>query len=271
MREKRATPDPAPPGRPGGATRGHVAIGRVHFWQGGSVWIGRAQGRTDWHSHHALQIAIALDGNCRLRRRADGAWRTVAGALVRSRRHHQFEAEDVTMAQIFVEPETIEGRALGARFSDDITTLPGKECSAMARRLRTAFTQRSDAGRMIASAREAIAILADMDTPSEPVDPRVQKAIAHIRAHIQTGVPLADAACAAALSAGRFRHLFVAQTGSTFRAYLLWLRLNLAIGHAMAGGSWTEAAHAAGFADSAHLNRTFRRMLGLNPSALSAQ
>jgi AraC-like DNA-binding protein len=39
----------------------------------------------------------------------------------------------------------------------------------------------------------------------------------------------------------------------------------------MAGGSWTDAAHEAGFADSAHLNRTFRRMLGLSPTALAVQ
>jgi AraC family transcriptional regulator len=36
----------------------------------------------------------------------------------------------------------------------------------------------------------------------------------------------------------------------------------------MADRSWTEAAHAACFADSAHLTRTFRRMFGINPAAL---
>ena len=49
---------------------------------------------------------------------------------------------------------------------------------------------------------------------------------------------------------------------------MLWMRLNVAIQFAMAGQSWTEAAHAAGFADSAHLTRTFRRMFGMNPAAL---
>jgi AraC family transcriptional regulator len=49
---------------------------------------------------------------------------------------------------------------------------------------------------------------------------------------------------------------------------VLWTRLNEAIQIAMAGRSWTEASHAAGFADSAHLTRTFRRMFGMNPAAL---
>ena len=38
---------------------------------------------------------------------------------------------------------------------------------------------------------------------------------------------------------------------------------------AFAGGdSLTEAAHAAGFSDSAHFSRTFRRMFGLAAAAL---
>jgi AraC-like DNA-binding protein len=49
---------------------------------------------------------------------------------------------------------------------------------------------------------------------------------------------------------------------------VLWTRLNVAIQFAMAGQSWTEAAHGAGSVDSAHLTRTFRRMFGMNPAAL---
>lgn len=248
----------------------HVATGRAYFWQGGSLWIGRAEGRTDWHSHHALQIALALDGRCRFRQQKDGEWSELRGALVRPDRPHQFEAGDITMAQVFVEPETVEGRALCGRFSEDISTLPETERAAMAQRLHAAYTNAVGAEAMVESARGAIAILAGASGPSAPVDRRVQKAIVWIRDRIHAGVSLAEAAEAAALSPGRFRHLFVEETGSTFRAYVLWLRLNVAIEQAMAGRSWTEAAHAAGFADSAHLNRTFRRMLGLNPSALAA-
>jgi AraC-like DNA-binding protein len=70
------------------------------------------------------------------------------------------------------------------------------------------------------------------------------------------------------LSSGRTRHLFVEQTGLSFRTYLLWLRLDRAVQLFAEGASLTEAAHGAGFADSAHLSRTFRRMFGIVAASL---
>src|SRR3712207_8098417 len=57
----------------------------------------------------------------------------------------------------------------------------------------------------------------------------------------------------------RYRHLFVAEIGLPYRGYVLWLRLGRAVDVFAAGGSLTDAAHAAGFADSAHLSRTLDR------------
>jgi AraC family transcriptional regulator len=245
-----------------------LAVGRVHLWQGGSLWIGRGQGRSDWHDHHALQIALALDGVCMFRSRADGNWSEFQGAIVRSHRHHQFEVEGATMAQLFIEPETVEGRLLLERYVDDISPLPEVKRLAMAQLLGDALRTDAKTDEMIAAARAATLLLAGAAAPLAKGDARVDKAIAYIRAHIHAAITLDQAATAAALSPGRFRHLFVAQTGTSFRAYVLWMRLNVAIQFAMAGQSWTEAAHAAGFADSAHLTRTFRRMFGINPAAL---
>ena len=51
-----------------------------------------------------------------------------------------------------------------------------------------------------------------------------------------------------------------------FRTYVLWLRLESALDSLAARSSVTQAAHAAGFADAAHLSRTFHRMFGVAPS-----
>ena len=53
------------------------------------------------------------------------------------------------------------------------------------------------------------------------------------------------------------------------RQYLLWTRLYSALGELARGASLTEAALEAGFADAAHLTRTFRRMVGVVPSVIA--
>jgi len=60
----------------------------------------------------------------------------------------------------------------------------------------------------------------------------------------------------------------VAQTGTSFRAWLLWARAQTAIATAMRGASWTDAAQDAGFADAAHFTRTCRRTFGIAPTML---
>lgn len=79
---------------------------------------------------------------------------------------------------------------------------------------------------------------------------------------VATPIRLEEVAATVHLSSGRFRHLFVAQTGTSLRAWLLWARVARAVEYAFQGRSWTEAAHEAGFADAAHLTRTCRRMFG---------
>jgi transcriptional regulator GlxA family with amidase domain len=105
-------------------------------------------------------------------------------------------------------------------------------------------------------------------SPRKPSDARVLAAIEYVRQRIDASVSLADVAKAANLSPERFRHLFVEETGMPLRTYVLWRRLLHVWTLVMAGESLSFAAHAAGFADSAHLSRTARTMFGLPPSVL---
>jgi AraC-like DNA-binding protein len=53
------------------------------------------------------------------------------------------------------------------------------------------------------------------------------------------------------------------------RPYIRWLRLQRAACELMDGATASMAAHRAGFADAAHMTRTFRYMLGTTPSDLA--
>jgi AraC-like DNA-binding protein len=251
-------------------TRANASTGRIYFWQGGSLWIGRGRGRTQWHAHHAHQLTVAPEGTFRFRTDEAGSWQSFEGALVPSHCPHQFEVDAIAMAHLFIEPESRAGRALAERFGTDaVAQLPIGDSRAVAATLFRTFNATPAREPMVESAARAVAQLCDATTePDQALDPRLARALAYIRAHVRQPIALGDVAAAVALSDSRFRHLFVAQTGSSFRAYLLWLRINLAIEAVMAGASWTDAAHEAGFADSAHLTRTHKKVFGIEPSAI---
>ncbi len=104
--------------------------------------------------------------------------------------------------------------------------------------------------------------------PSVSSDERIVRAVKYVNEHLSASLTLKEVARVAYLSPSRFRHLFAEQTGMGLRQYILWRRFVSVWEHRMNGASLSTAAHAAGFADSAHLARTSRRMFGIPPSAL---
>ncbi|MEY4508628.1 MAG: hypothetical protein RLZZ450_750 [Pseudomonadota bacterium] len=77
-------------------------------------------------------------------------------------------------------------------------------------------------------------------------------------------VSIAEAAHRAGLSDSRAAHLMTEKLGAPPRTWRPWLRLRKAIGEVIFGGAnLTQAAHRAGFVDSAHLTRTSKSMLGV--------
>jgi AraC-like DNA-binding protein len=244
--------------------------GRIVVWPGGSLWVlkaARESGRTDFHAHHAIQITFALEGDFELRA-ADERLTGPAVAVAPDARHI-FHAHGM-VAFLFVEPESEAGRSIRDSFGDG-RSLVGIATDAIAPQLAILKSAGADAGigdeALARAGREIIAALTGPRT--EASNPRVDAMIAHAAARLDGAVSLASAASAACLSESRARHLFVEQTGLPFKSWLLWLRIQRAVEAYASGSSLTDAAHQAGFADSAHLSRTFRRHFGLPAAALS--
>lgn len=245
-----------------------AARGRIHCWHGGSLWIGEASGNVRLHAHHAIQISLAFDGTIGFRTR-EHDWRTYAAAFVPPHLPHAFEACSELTAQVFIEPETRAGRALLARFGRGaIAELPSADVAAHANALRTLYLRRADAVALREAARRFVDGFAEKLPRPDAVDPRIERTIQALWKS-DRAVSLGEAAAHVALSPGRFRHLFVEQTGQSFRTYQLWLRLQRAIEAIGNGAAATAAAHAAGFSDAAHLTRTFRKMMGIAPSFIT--
>jgi hypothetical protein len=94
-----------------------------------------------------------------------------------------------------------------------------------------------------------------------PLDRRVARLAELARAEGVPGAPRARAV------SPHVADLFARQVGIPLRTYRLWRRLLRALS-ALSRCDVTGAAHEAGFADTAHLSRTCRRMTGHSPTGL---
>lgn len=244
-----------------------AGIGRVMFWEGGSLWLALITGGNALHLHHAVQISLPLESTVRFRRSTGEEWVDYPGAVIAPDLPHAFDAPGRVVANILFEPESTAGRALIERYGKGIAALPAADVARLAAPLAAAHARDAGDAELVALAKAAIADLSG--TPFSPgaTDPRVLKAIEYIRAHIDAPISLSALAQAVYLSPSRLRHLFVSETGVSCKAFILWERLNVALALGFGGTSWTEAAHAANFADAAHLTRTCRRMFGMAPTA----
>lgn len=214
-----------------------------------------------------MQVTIRLDGWIRFK----AGEQDVSGdaVAIATDKPHLFEASG-RMAHLFVEPESRNGRVISRALlgSAVLAPVPAAPLRDLADAIAANFADpRCDDAGLVALGRALVDRLTGGVTGDAP-DLRVRKMIAAASARLDGPISLADVVEATGLSASRLRHLFVEQTGLPFKTYLLWLRLTRAVGCMAAGAPLTQAAHEAGFADSAHFSRTFRRMFGIAPAQL---
>lgn len=238
--------------------------------QGVSVWVLEAPqgfGDADFHAHHAIQITACLSGGLALTSAQETLDAPVLAVAADAR--HKFEAHGL-LVFIFVEPESRFGRALTESLFRDrqLVALDQGEIAAHLEPLRSAFDPSFGYEGLLAAGTAVVEELAPVAEGRLP-DPRVQHIIDYAISHLDEPLTLSSASEGIYLSPSRLRHLFVEQTGLAFRTYVLWLRLVRAVQVYSEGKSLTEAAHAAGFSDSAHFSRVFRRTFGLPATTLT--
>jgi len=248
---------------------------RGHFvpWGGGCLLIGHGGSVVPVHAHYAIQIAFGATPGIGFRTGESEPWTRYGGAMIPSRQPHSMDARDVSPnAVLFVEPETREGRALAERYLQGGIAHVPNEALALTPALFTvwedAWNGRRTEGDVAEAAQRIVHELTGGVLPSVPSDERILRAITYIKANIDRPLTLDEVAAEAFLSPGRFRHLFVEQTGMGLRPYVLWRRFLRVWELLMAGETLSSAAHAAGFADAAHLTRTSRSTFGFPPSAM---
>jgi AraC family transcriptional regulator len=244
--------------------------GHVLIWPGRAIYVGPLL-ENEAHAHHAIQISIALRRTLSLQAPPDLRWRAYRGVATAPDQVHRIRCRDLVV-QIYFDPEGAAGVALRqgmgkagvqAIDSDDLGT-------RAAAALRPGTDGQPDAERAARFIDELTGFSAP-DYSRHLIDPRVQATLTAVHALPGRRASLSTLADRVALTPGRLGALFRRDIGIPLRRYLLWLRLIDAIEALSHDANLTEAAHDAGFSDSAHFSRTFRRMFGMPPSALRSE
>ena len=236
----------------------------LYLGDGRALYVGSALD-TGVHAHHAVQVCITLGGVCRVRAGTRGRWRAHDAVVIPADLPHQLDAGAGTVALLYLDPERLETRTLNPRTP---VVIQRARVAPLHARLAACAGAAPDPAALDALCDDVAAAVFGRPGAAAPLDDRVREAIAFLRTVPGKAATATAVGERVALSPSRLGHLFSRTVGLPLRRYLLWLRLQDALGEMAAGASVTDAAHGAGFADGAHLSRTCRRMFGVTPSGL---
>ena len=244
-----------------------MAAAKLIGWGARVLYLGPAFGLTP-HRNATAVLAVGLDAPLEVADDPEDRathYRSARSVLIQPNSVHHLRIERGRMAFLYVDPWGRDLKALIARMTN---ATPGaffdlREESAVFE----VFTGLAENRIAEQDGRVLLGRLLGVGTRGK-TDMRIAAALRQMRDEPQRAHRLTTLATRAGLSPSRFLHLFKAETGVPLRRYRIWSRMGAAVRASGEGASLTEAAHAAGFASSAHFSCAFRDMFGMMPSDL---
>jgi AraC-like DNA-binding protein len=242
-----------------------VATAKLIGWGPRVLYLGPAFGLTP-HRNATAVLAVALDETLEVAgdpENPDGIYRSARSVLIPPNTLHHLRIAGGRMAFLYVDPLSRDLVSLHARMQD-VTPRAAFDLIGEGGVIEV-LARVADGGITADEARKALTELLGIGSRADP-DARILAALRRMRDQPHRSHSMAELGACAGLSASRFLHLFKAETGVPLRRYRLWNRMGAAVAAFREGRSLTEAAHAAGFASSAHFSTAFRDMFGMMPS-----
>jgi AraC-like DNA-binding protein len=229
------------------------------------LYLGPAFGLTP-HRNATAVLAVALGATLEVVDDpvdSNGTYRAARSVLIPANTLHHLRISEGLLAFLYVDPLSRDLAAIGARMQD-ITPRASFDLVEEGAVIDV-LTGLADGRTSVRDGRDMLGGLLGIGAREKP-DLRILSALQRMRDEPHRSHSLAELGECAGLSTSRFLHLFKAQTGIPLRRYRLWNRMAAAVGAFRNGDSLTQAAHAAGFASSAHFSTAFRDMFGMMPS-----
>jgi AraC-like DNA-binding protein len=224
------------------------------FWAGSADYLAGHQGG-------APVFLAGLYGKFRLRLLGQ-PWMACRAALIPPGLWHELDFAGEPFAALYIEPKHGGLNAMSPllRVSSNVQNV-SMGSSDMIPLLRT-FYEDSFSEQWVGEALSDLLAFARRTAETESIEPRLARVADLLHESCDDPRPVSEFARAAGLSPSRFQHLFTQQFGVPFRRYRAWSRLRMAWLQIAKGATITEAAHMAGFFDSAHFAHEYRRTFG---------
>ncbi|MEO1271414.1 MAG: AraC family transcriptional regulator [Myxococcota bacterium] len=224
-------------------------------------------GQVAVHAHSASALVMGVDGTFGFRSaEADAGWLEAECVWISAGCSHALDCGPTRMAVLYMAPGRMDHDRFCARHG--ISPLAPWSLFEGGPGLKSAL-QAAWEGDLREEALDGWVASVAGDAPIPHMlcgEQRVERAAQLIRGRIDAGWTLDMLASDLNMSPSRLRHLFRASAGISAQQFKIWFRMHAVSTHIAQGYNLTEAAHHAGFVDSAHLSRSFRRLFGLPPS-----
>jgi AraC family transcriptional regulator len=241
--------------------------GRLLLGRGWAIYHGPV-GDGEYHRHSALQICISGKSELVLDLGGQETPVICGVVVVGADQSHRLHVSSEPATLIYIDGSSGVGAGVRSQLGHNAYYCPDPAQTTLIRMAiaENSSTPRSRQAALVASRLwKAAAVRAEQDI----IDPRVREILTRLDEVQYLPRSVSPFARLVGLSDSRLRHLFKEQVGMSPSKYLLWLKLQRAVRYLDNERSLTEAAHAGGFSDSAHLARTFRRTFGISPSDLT--
>ncbi|MED5388987.1 MAG: AraC family transcriptional regulator [Pseudomonadota bacterium] len=244
-----------------------TAPSTLYLWRQRTLYLGRI-GRVDPLSQGAHTLLFGLDGEIPLT--VEGCRYAARSYLIPAGVTFSAHSGGRRIACCFLDP-------LGKDLRFHMPAMTAQACGiyrggsreaeqlSVLRRLHDAQAEAADAYTQLQGV--VFAEDAQVVVGFEP-DARIARVVELIRQDPADNLSNEALAAQVGLSGDRLQRLFKQATGIPIRRYRLWHRLFVTSSMMALGSNLTDAALAAGFSDSSHLNHVFKSMLGMSPSTV---
>jgi AraC-like DNA-binding protein len=205
---------------------------------------------TEWHSHPAIELVYAKSGGLDVNT-TNGYYRNVRLAIFDANSLHRIKVENCNTDVFLIEYRDYSVRSILQTYNIDIS--------------EGAFIVLNDD-----PIYEPETLVSDLTENSnfEGYDPRVVRAIEYIEKNDLVYTDLIRRLVNEVyLSESRLSHLFKKNTGISLKKYFVWSRLKKTVNsHLYKEFDLYTAMIHSGFYDQAHFSKSYKNMIGINPS-----